>query len=118
MEARDRGQENPWSSIGECTRTRTGRSTKTATTPVNRNVVDGRGLTDPALAVDERDDPAHGHLRRKACAAPPGARTFRRGTGPASRHGRSDAERGPRALYRHVPPRNISATFRRGTRPH
>src|SRR5512135_3193672 len=80
-------------------------------------MVNGRGLTDPALAVDERDDPAHGHLLRKACAAPPGARTFRRGTGPASRHGRSDAEQGPRALYRRVPPRNISATFHGGTRP-
>src|SRR5512144_2753295 len=33
VEARDRGQENQWSSIGECTRTPTDRSTKIAINP-------------------------------------------------------------------------------------
>jgi hypothetical protein len=37
MEAKDSGLENPLSSIGECTRTRTERSSKTAYTLVNRN---------------------------------------------------------------------------------
>jgi hypothetical protein len=37
MEAKDCGLEDPLSSHGECTRTRTERGTKTATTPVNRH---------------------------------------------------------------------------------
>src|SRR4051794_20212143 len=37
MEAKDSGRDDPWSSLGECTRTRTERNTTTATTPVNRH---------------------------------------------------------------------------------
>jgi hypothetical protein len=51
MEAKDSGLENPLSSIGECTCTRTERGTRTATTPVNRNEDGLHNLLHAALAI-------------------------------------------------------------------